>query len=77
MAEARLGELFNALPKIGVGGNGSNQHQKAIIPCGGNNCTDESESEADEQDEKPKPKLEVAALVVVDERRCSLPHFTL
>lgn len=53
LAEARLGELFNQMPKVGVGGNGSNQYKQAIIPPAGNNSTDESEIE--------KPKLEVAA----------------
>lgn len=71
LAEARLGELFNALPKAHAGGWA--QSVNLEIPPAGKSEIDESESEADEQGEKPKPKLEVAALVV-DERR--LPRFT-
>ena len=57
LAEARLGELFKQMPKVGVGGNGSNQYKTAIIPDARNNSTDESE----EEEPPPKPKLEVAA----------------
>lgn len=56
LAESKLGELFKQMPKVGVGGNGSNQHQRAIIHHTGNNCSNKS---ADE--EPTKPKLEVAA----------------
>lgn len=57
LAEARLGELFNQMPK--QQGTGANQYQEKVaeIPSAGKF----SESESEEEEPPPKPKLEVAA----------------
>ena len=55
----KCGELLNQMPKVGVGGNGSNQYKTAIIPDARNNSTGDSPD--DEEEPPPRPKLEVAA----------------
>ena len=65
LAEARLGELFNQLPKA-TKGTGANQYQdkSAEIPPAGKFSEPESEDESEDEEEPPpklKPKLVVAA----------------
>ena len=57
LAEAKLGELFNQMPKA-TKGTGANQYQEKVaeIPPAGKF----SEESDDEEEPPPKPKLEVA-----------------
>lgn len=57
LAEARLGELFNQMPKAHAGGWATKENLE--IPSARKSETTESESE--EEEPPPKPKLEVAA----------------
>ena len=59
LAETRLGELFNQMPKAtkGTGGNRYTTAEAREIPAAGKFSTDES----DDEDDEKAPKLEVAA----------------
>ena len=61
LAEAKLGELFNQMPKTS---GGDRRSENFKIPPARKFESNESESESDDEEEpppKPKPKLEVAA----------------
>ena len=59
LAEAKLGELFNQMPKAHAGGWATKENLE--IPSARKSETTESKSAEEEPPAKPKPKLEVAA----------------
>lgn len=63
LAEARLGELFNQMPKAtkGTGGNRYTTAGAREIPPAGKFSNTDSDADEEEPPAKPKPKLEIAA----------------
>ena len=59
LAEAKLGELFNQMPKAHAGGWATKENLE--IPSARKSETTESKSAEEEPPAKPKPKFEVAA----------------
>lgn len=64
LAEARLGELFNQMPKAtkGTGGNRYTTADAREIPPAGKFSNTDSPAAEEEPPAKPKPKLEVREL---------------